>query len=564
VNDTAADLDSAIGTVPDAGRPTPKPYDQELVTLTRREHIELKQRASSYKDLHARAVARIEFVERRHQAERERFAQREVELRSALEVAQAQIRDLRLRVFGAKTEQSRSVNAGSQVSAGPARPRGQQRGRRGHGRTRAQALPARVEEVTLQAQCPRCGLGLSAFPGTQDAEIVEIEVKAYRRIVRRHRYRPVCRCGCLPGIVTAPPASQLIARGKLGVSIWVEALLSKFLYGQPSHRLLQDWDDQRLHVAQGTLTEGLRKLLPMLGPVADAGLDELRRGSHWHADETRWEVFEERQGKVGHRWYLWVFQSATAVCFVLDPSRSASVPAAALEHVDAGILSVDRYASYRKFARLNPGVKLSICWAHQRRDFLRAANEHPALWDWAMGWVGLIGELYALHARRRQQWADGDVAFKDSDAESRALVALMGQRCLDELADAALAGAAHKVLRTLRTYWAGLILFLEHPEIDLDNNAAERALRPAVVGRKNYYGSGSQWSGQLAATMMSVLGTLKCWGINPRTWLSAYLHACAHAGGCMPVDLDRFLPWRMDEARLSAMRGVACATIDSS
>ena len=228
MNDTAADLDSAIGTVPDAGRPTPKPYDQELVTLTRREHIELKQRASSYKDLHARAVARIEFVERRHQAERERFAQREVELRSALEVAQAQIGDLRLRVFGAKTEQSRSVTAGSQVSAGPARPRGQQLVRRGHGRTRAQALPARVEEVTLQAQCPRCGLGLSAFPGTQDAEIVEIEVKAYRRIVRRHRYRPVCRCGCLPGIVTAPPASQLIARGKLGVSIWVEALLSKW------------------------------------------------------------------------------------------------------------------------------------------------------------------------------------------------------------------------------------------------------------------------------------------------------------------------------------------------
>ena len=288
MNDTAADLDSAIGTVPDAGRPTPKPYDQEWVTLTRREHIELVQRASAYRSLHARAVARIEFVERRHQAEKARFAQREAELKAALEAAQAQIRDLRLRVFGAKTEQSRSGGAVCQVSAGPPRPRGQQRGRRGHGRTRVDALPARVEEVTLQTKCPRCGLGLSAFPGTQDAEILEVEVKAYRRIVRRHRYRPVCACGCLPGIVTAPPAAQLIARGKLGVSIWVEALLSKFLYGQPSHRLLQDWDDQRLHVAQGTLTEGLRKLLPMLGPVADAGLDELRRGSHGHADETRW------------------------------------------------------------------------------------------------------------------------------------------------------------------------------------------------------------------------------------------------------------------------------------
>lgn len=564
MNDTAADLDSAIGATADAGQPTPKPFDQAFVTLTKREHIELVLQARSYKSLHARAMARIASMERQHQAEKARFTQREAEMKAELEAALAQIRDLRQRVFGAKTEQSRSVNAACGVSAGPPRPRGQQRGRRGHGRARADALPARVEEVTLQAQCPRCGLGLGAFPGTQDAEILEIEVKAYRRVIHRHRYRPLCRCGCLPGIVTAPPAAQLIARGKLGVSIWVEALLSKFLYGQPSHRLLQDWDDQGLHVAQGTLTEGLRKLLPMLGPVADAGFTELRRGSHWHADETRWEVFEERQGKVGHRWYLWVFQSVTAVCFVLDPSRSASVPAAALEDVDAGILSVDRYAAYRKFARLNPGVKLSICWAHQRRDFLRAAGEHPALWGWAMDWVGLIGELYVLHARRRQQWTDGCSTFKDSDAQSRALVALMAQRCSDELADTALAGAAHKVLRTLRTYWAGLILFLDHPAIDLDNNAAERALRPAVVGRKNYYGSGSQWSGQLAATMMSVLVTLKRWGLNPRTWLSEYLHACAHAGGCAPAELDRFLPWQMDAARLSAMRGAAVATLDSS
>lgn len=365
--------------------------------------------------------------------------------------------------------------------------------------------------------------------------------------------------------MTAPPPAQLIPRGKLGVSVWVEALLSKFLYGQPSHRLLQDWEDHGLHIAQGTLTDGLRMLWPLLGPVADAGLDELRRGSHGHADETRWEVFEEEPGKVGHRWYLWVFQSATAVCFVLDPSRSASVPAAVLDDVQEGILSVDRYASSRKFARLNPGVKLSICWAHQRRDFLRLANDHPALWDWAMGWVDRIGELYALHALRRQHWEHGDTAgFESSHGRLRAILALMEQRCSSGLADLDLAGAARKVLRTLRTYWPGLILFLEHPWLDLDNHAAERALRPAVVGRKNFYGSGSQWSGQLAATMRSVLGTLELWGINPRTWLSAYLHACAHAGGGAPSDLGRFLPWQMDATRLSAMRGVACATIDSS
>lgn len=560
-------VEAVAGRFPDAAASTPKPFDQVLVTLTKREHIELVMQARQWKSLHERAVCRLELAEKRHQFELAQARQREDRLNTELEAARAQIRDLRQRVFGAKTEQSRSIDAATHPIAAAGRPRGQQRGRVGHGRTRLAQLPAKVEDLTSQACCPRCGLGLSEFPGTQDAEVLEIEVKAYRRLIRRHRYRPTCSCGCLPGIVTAAPPAQLIARGKLGVSIWVEALLSKFIYGQPSARLLQDWNDQGLHIAQGTLTDGLRCLLPMFAPLAEAGLAQLRRDSHWHADETRWEVFEELDGKVGHRWYLWVFKSATVVCFVLDPSRSAKVPGAALQGVSQGILSVDRYAAYRKFARQTPGVSLSICWAHQRRDFLRLANDHPALWDWAMGWVEQIAQLYRLHALRRQHYdsAADQAAFIASDVQLRELIASMDQHCQAGVADAQLAAPARKVLRTMRTYWPGLVLFLEHPWLDLDNNAAERALRPAVVGRKNFYGSGSQWSGQLAATMMSLLNTVRLWGMNPRQWLASYLQACAQAGGRVPDDWARFVPWQMDDRQLAAMRSAtAIATIDSS
>jgi transposase len=78
--------------------------------------------------------------------------------------------------------------------------------------------------------------------------------------------------------------------------------------------------------------------------------------------------------------------------------------------------------------------------------------------------------------------------------------------------------------------------------------------RTLVVGRKNFYGSGSEWSGQLAAMMFSVLMTMKCWQINPRTWLSEYLHACAAAGNRTPAALSDYLPWAMDAARLARMR----------
>ena len=84
----------------------------------------------------------------------------------------------------------------------------------------------------------------------------------------------------------------------------------------------------------------------------------------------------------------------------------------------------------------------------------------------------------------------------------------------------------------------------------MDNNQAERALRGPVVGRKNYYGSGAQWSGELSATLFSLFHTLERWRINPRTWLTEYLNACAVAGGRVPADFERFLPWNRRAARV--------------
>ena len=88
----------------------------------------------------------------------------------------------------------------------------------------------------------------------------------------------------------------------------------------------------------------------------------------------------------------------------------------------------------------------------------------------------------------------------------------------------------------------------------MDNNTAESDMRGPVVGRKNFYGFASQWSGELAATMYSLLMTLRLWKINARTWLGAYLQACVDNGNDAPADLNPFLPWAMDEARLEAVR----------
>ena len=333
----------------------------------------------------------------------------------------------------------------------------------------------------------------------------------------------------------------------------MNVLLDKFLYGRPSYRLVRDLADHGVGLSMGTLTGGLRAIAPLFAPLNAALLQRLRGEEHWHVDETRWEVFVELEGKSGHRCYLWVFQCAGVSYYVLDESRSAAVPEAVLAGVKRGHISCDRHGAYKKFARLHPRMRLSFCWAHQRRDLLNLANDYPELAPWALQWVHCIAELFVVHAQRHERWAGG-LEHGELDRRLRARVQQMAEQRDAALGDPTLPAPAAKVLNSMRQHWAGLTAFLKQPALPLDNNAAERALRPAVVGRKNFYGSGSQWSGQLAATMFSVFMTMRLWQINPRTWLSAYLHACAEHGNQPPPQLSEFLPWSMDAMRLAAMR----------
>ena len=534
----------------------PTLFSQQWVTLTKQEHIELVMRARSWRSLHERAVRRNQWLRGLLRRQHEQAEQRETALRCQLDLAQAKLRDLQLRMYGRKSERRWAVEGGVREQAASLRPRGQQRGAPGHARTRLTHLPACQETVELDSpQCPACGLPLHVFPGTDDSEVLEIDVRAYRRVIRRQRYRCGCSCGVLPGIVAAPAPPRLIERGKFGISVWVGALLDKFLYGRASHRLLHELADHGVPMSAGTLAGGLRALAPLFAPLDEALRDKLRSEPHWHADETRWQVFVELDGKIGHRWYLWVFQSRSVVHYVLDESRSSSVVEAELAGVERGHLSCDRHGAYKKHARLHPGIVLAFCWAHQRRDWLMLGNDHPELQEWAMQWVEQIAQLYHLQGLRAQAAAQGG-DFVALDAQLRSAVQRMAEQRDAALAGAATHSAARKVLHSMKKHWAGLTAFVEQQWLAMDNNAAERAIRPAVVGRKNFYGSGSQWSGQLAATMYSVLMTSKLWGLNARTWLGQYLHTCADNGNRAPSDLSSFLPWAMDAGRLAAMRAV--------
>ncbi len=121
----------------------------------------------------------------------------------------------------------------------------------------------------------------------------------------------------------------------------------------------------------------------------------------------------------------------------------------------------------------------------------------------------------------------------------------MRQRCETELAQPTLRLPQRQTLTSLQEHWSGLRVFVEHPEVPMDNNKAERCHRGPVVARKNFYGSGALWSGRLAAMLFSLFQTIPLWGLDVGKWLTAYLSACAHACGQPPPNPNQYLPWNM-------------------
>ena len=309
------------------------------------------------------------------------------------------------------------------------------------------------------------------------------------------------------------------------------------------------------------MTDGLRRLEPLFQPIMAALRERNRQSVATQADETRWLVFSDQEGKVGHTWWLWVFGGADSVVYILDPSRSHNVPENHFPQNACGVLLVDRYSGYKAMAQVKDGtLVLAFCWAHVRRDLVRVGKGWPELQGWALVWLNRIRELYGLNRQRLNH-----PAAAAADAALRQAVSAFEQQVATALVDPALREPCRKVLTSLQEHWPGLTRFVDDARIPMDNNISERRLRGPALGRKNYYGSGAEWSGRLAATLFSILATLKLWRINPRLWLRWFFDSCAAAGGQAPPDVQPFLPWNLSGEKLAELRvGGEPATSDSS
>lgn len=509
---------------------------EELWTDFRRE-------VGYWKSRHADAVKRIEH------------------LKEELDQSRGQTRALQDKLFGRKSEKSGRSDRSNDLCdpeevTAAAKKRGAQSGHAGHGRRDYSHLPVEEEFVALSEElliCAMCGKPARMMSATEDSEVLEIDVRAHRRWIRRRRYLATCDCDPARRTLTAMPPPKLIPKGNYGISIWVHVLLDKYSSYRPTERLLGQLEQYDLDLPAGTVNDGLQRIEPMLQPIYEALSERNRQGDFHQADETRWLVFVLLDGKKGYGWWLWVILGTDTVVYLLDSSRSHEVPQSHFGPQASGVLEVDRYSGYKAMAQVKSGlIVLAFCWAHVRRDFVQVGKSWSELTPWALSWLRRIRYLYQINRDRLRHPLDS-AEFQEQDVLLRGAVEAMRAAAVGELSDPKLRQPCRKVLKSLQEHWMGLIRFVDDPRIPMDNNASERAVRGPAVARKNFYGSGSLWSGRLTATMFSLLATLAHWKLNPRLWLTWYLESCAVSGGKAPEDIQPFLPWSLSPERRTAL-----------
>ena len=454
----------------------------------------------------------------------------------------------------------------------PKRRRGRQPGSPPPQRVQRPHVPTQTERDELPAeerQCPQCGQPYRTA-GCERSELYEIGFDVLRREIERVRYRPTCQCP-EASEVSAPPVPRLLPHTTLGVSVWADALVQVFAFYRTQAGLLRDWAALGMRIPPSTLSSGLRRQRPLFEDVIAALDAHVAQATVLHADETGWRVQPLGPDGAPPRHWLWVCVTPDAVRFRILQRRNA---AAAWELLGAAaqdgpkVVVCDRYSAYNALARACGGVlQLAFCWAHQRRDFRRVGTGFQGLQDWAESWLDAIGKLFFLAARRQEAWdpaletARQSGAYHAVQGDLESVVQGLFDRARDELAAlqaryASTAGHARaevdaqgKALHSLLEHEAGLSVFVQRPEVPPDNNAAERALRGAVIARYTSFGSGSAEGALLTEQMYSIYATLQLAELNPYYWTRDYLEACARNGQQLPPDLGPWLPWRMDAER---------------
>lgn len=326
-------------------------------------------------------------------------------------------------------------------------------------------------------------------------------------------------------------------------------MLSKYAYQVPTNVFLRQLAEQGLTgVKPATICGGIERAAERLQPLYEAIIAKNREAGQWGCDETNLAVFIAREGRETFNHFLWQYQCRMTVVFVFCPTRGGDHPRDYLRGCQ-GTLNVDRAKACKTLPAV---IVLSFCWAHVRRDFIRLGRYQPGHRTWALTYLQIIKRLYRQNRQRLagdlsavSAQADKPANFAQKNALLRSTITALQQQYQGELAVDSLAPARRKVLTSLQNHWQGLNVFVDHPEVPMDNNETERNFRDVARFRRNCFGVFSERFGQIAALLLTIFATLRKNAIPLHAYLTRYFQAVAANQGQAPQELTELLPWNL-------------------
>jgi transposase len=407
-------------------------------------------------------------------------------------------------------------------------------------------LPREVEIHEPQHEgCPACGAALSKL-GEDVSEVLEY-VPARFKVIRQ--VRPKLSCTRCDVIVQAEAPSRPIARGLAGPGLLAHVLVSKYADHLPLYRQAEIYAREGVELERSTMADWVGRTSELLAPLNEALRQYVMSGHKLHADDTPVPVLAPGDGKtkLGR---LWTYvrddrpagdAAAPAVWFAYSPDRRGEHPHRHLATFH-GTLQADGYAGFNRLYD-SGRMQEAACWAHVRRKFFELHQAHAS--PMATEAVERIGHLYTIESEIRGRSPDERQRVR----ETRSRPSLTS---LHEWFKAALTKLSRKsetaaAISYALARWPALLRYCADGRLEIDNNAAERALRAVVLGRKNYLFAGSDSGGERAAAIYSLIGSAQLNGMDPEAYLREVLariadHPIRRIAELLPWNLSSYVP----------------------
>lgn len=378
-----------------------------------------------------------------------------------------------------------------------------------------------------QKQCA-CGCQKSCI-GEEVSEQLDI-VPAQMRVIRHIRPKYACKkCEGVesdgPTVSIAPPPPQLIPKSMATAGLLAHILIAKFEDALPFYRQTKQFARLGIDLPRATMCNWARQVAEKAKPLAPLMAQLIREGPIVNIDETRVQVLGEPGRSDTQKSYMWIFRGGDpdwpVLCYQYHPTRSGSVPQNYLGAYK-GYAQTDGYIGYDPLGR-QPGIIMLGCWAHARRKFhdvIKAAgSKAPKKSLAANEAIDFIAVLYKIENQMRVEKLDMDQRKEYRQQHAKPVLARFKKWLDEKVVLTPPGGLLGKAISYTLNQWPRLLVYLEDGRLRPDNNLAENAIRPFVVGRKNWLFSGSPSGAHASAFIYSLIETAKANGLKPYAYL---------------------------------------------